>query len=281
MVERRALKSTTGNDASLPSLEQQIAAALRSDTALTAAELRALLGTVDIAIADAANALELEKAKAVDPFNPSDPATAQQRLVIAQLTADRLKAAQPHLHRQLAALQRREDGERWSASYQRLLPQVEAAAKRFAKYPALAAEMVELVNTAVAVDKRSTDLNIAAPPGESRRLPQVELLARGLKAFSIHQPSITRDLKLPDWEHSDTLVFPRREALDPSLYAAPPYDERFSAESYKRGEEQRAAAAERERQQVIADDIARRRFYGERIDPPEAPPPEATPPPVE
>jgi hypothetical protein len=61
---------------------------------------------------------------------------------------------------------------------------------------------------------------------------------------------------------------------------------RFSEDWAQPGEQQRAAAAERERLQVIADDEARRRFYGERIDPPEptaetVPRPEATTPGME
>jgi hypothetical protein len=64
-------------------------------------------------------------------------------VLIAQLAHDRLRAATPHLQRQLAALQRREAGERWSVSYERHAAVVEAAAERYANYPALAAEMVE------------------------------------------------------------------------------------------------------------------------------------------
>jgi hypothetical protein len=98
-----------------------------------------------------------------------------------------------------------------------------------------------------------------------------------LASFSIAQPSIAQGLRLPDWQASELMVWPRRERLDPSLYAAPPYDERFSAEWYKRGEEQRAAADERERRELIEADRARREFYGEIV-PPE-PPPETVPPP--
>jgi hypothetical protein len=135
--------------------------------------------------------------------------------------------------------------------------------------------MVELLNTAAAVDKHSTDLNIAAPPGESRRLPKVELLARGLQTFSASAPSVTRDLKLPDWERSDTLVFPRREALDPSLYAPRPFNVRYSEDWYKPGEEQRAAEAERQRRELAEADRARREFYGEIV--PHEPEAEAAP----
>jgi hypothetical protein len=268
MVERRMLKPTTGNGTAPPTLEQRIASALRSNTTFSAAQLSALIGEVDAAAAAAANAVEEERANALDPFDPNDPATAQQRVLIAQLSYDRLQAATPHLQRQLATLQRREDGERWSASYERHAAVVEAAAARYRRYPALAAEMVELVNLSAAVDKQSSDLNIADPPGESRRLPQVELLARGLKAFSASQPSITRDLRLSDWQDSQRLLFPRHQPLDPSLFAPLPYDERYSAEWYRRGEQERAAAAERERQQLIEADRARRAFYGEVVEPP-------------
>jgi hypothetical protein len=277
MVERRPLKSTTGNGAQPPSLDTRIARAL-SASSITSADLSALLAEVDVAVTAATSTVVAERERALDLS--TDPATAQQLILVAELRRDRLMAVSPRLEQRLQAALSAEYGERWDAHYRRLAVKVEDAAEKVAEYPALCARLVELVNLAAAVDKEVGDLHIRAASGEHRRLPKVELLARGLKTFSISQPSITRDLKLPDWEHSDTLVFPRREPLDPSLYAPPPFDVRFSEDWAIPGEQQRAAAAERERQELIEADRQRRAFYGMPPEPTAetVPPPEATAP---
>jgi hypothetical protein len=166
---------------------------------------------------------------------------------------------------------------RWDARYRRVAAMVEEAAEKFRAYPRLAAELVELMNLAAALDREAGAVNISAAPGESRRIKAVELLARDLPRFSISQPSIAQGLRLPDWQTSEQMLWPRRERLDPSLYAAPPFDVRFSEDWHQPGEQRRAAAAERERRELIEADRARREFYGQIV-PPE-PPPETVPPP--
>jgi hypothetical protein len=69
--------------------------------------------------------------------------------------------------------------------YQRVAAKAEAAAKRFAGYPVLLAELLDLIQLAAQVDREASAVNIRAAPGEHRRVRAVELLARGLKAFSI------------------------------------------------------------------------------------------------
>jgi hypothetical protein len=279
VVERRPLKSTSGNGAQPSSLEQQIAAALAADKLPPSSELSALLAEVDVAAAAAAASAAAERERALDLS--SDPAAAQQLILIAELRARRLEAARPRLEQRLQAALGAEYSERWDAHYRRLAAKVEEAAERFRRYPALAAEMVELLNSAAAVDKEVGDLHIRAVAGEHRRLPQVELLARGLKAFSAVAPSVVRDLKLPDWQDSQRLLYPRQQPFDPSFYAPAPYDEQCSPDWWKRGEQQRAAAAERERRELVAADRARRQFYGEIVPPEPAAeaPPETVPPP--
>jgi hypothetical protein len=51
-------------------------------------------------------------------------------------------------------------------------------------------------------------LNISAPSGEHRRLRGPELTARGLKGFGPSDPSIAREVKLPDFEQSNKTAWP-------------------------------------------------------------------------
>jgi hypothetical protein len=290
MIERRAIASKaatrpadavpqSGNGAPPPSLESQIAAALRSDASPSVADLDALVGEVEAAAAAAATTAVEERERALDIS--IDPATAHEKVLIAELRRDRLHAVLPRLQQRLAAAVTQESALRWDARYRRVAALVEEGAEKYRAYPRLAAELVELMQLAAALDREASAVNISAAPGEHRRIKAVELLARDLANFSISQPSIAQGLRLPDWQASELMLFPRREALDPSLYAPPPFDVRFSEDWAIPGEQQRAAAAVRERQQVIADDKARRRFYGERIEPPETtPPPDAAAPPA-
>jgi hypothetical protein len=45
----------------------------------------------------------------------------------------------------------------------------------------------------------------------------VELTARGLRSFSVSQPSLTRDLRLPNWEESSIMAWPLPQRIDPVL----------------------------------------------------------------
>jgi hypothetical protein len=273
MVERRPLRSPTGNGAQ-PALESRIAASLRTDASPSVADLDALIGEVELAAAAAATTASEERERALDIS--IDPASAHEKILIAELRRDRLQAVLPRLQQRLAAAIGAEVAERWDARYRRVNALVEDAAEKFRRYPALAAELVELMNLATALDREAGAVNGSAAPGEYRRVRGVELTARQIDSFSIAQPSLAQGLRLPAWQNSEQMLWPPRQVLDPMLYQGPAFDPRFSEDWHQPGEQARARAAERERQQLIADDIARRRFYGERIDdPPEPPPPAA------
>jgi hypothetical protein len=83
-----------------------------------------------------------------------------------------------------------------------------------------------------------------------------------LANFSISQPSITRDLKLPDW-HSEKLLWPKPEPFTPPFQPAP-FNPLLSDEWGKLGEAQRKAAAERERRELEQSERERREFYAPR-----------------
>jgi hypothetical protein len=267
MVERRPLKSTTGNGAQPPTLEARIASALTADPLPPSAELQLLIAEVETAAATAAQTVSEQRQHALDPL-ATDSAHTFELIGPAQLAHDRLQVALPRLQQQLSAALTAEYAERWNSRFARIEAERDRAAERFRDYPRLAAELVELMNLAVAIDKQASEINSTAPDGERRRLKSVELTARGLERFSIAQPSLGGGLRLPDWQMSEQTLWPRTERLDPSLFAAPPFDPKYSPEWYRRGEEERAAKAERKRQQLIEADRARRAFYGEVVEPP-------------
>ena len=57
-------------------------------------------------------------------------------------------------------------------------------ARKYTEYPELMARLVDLFESAKAVDEAVSRINGSAPPGEHRRLLRVELTARSLEGFS-------------------------------------------------------------------------------------------------
>jgi hypothetical protein len=85
-------------------------------------------------------------------------------------------------------------------------PKRDAAAKKFAKYPELVAELVDIFRDAEEADKDVSRINGSAPPGEHRRLRGVELTTRSLECFSRDNPPITDSAQFPEWENSGRMA---------------------------------------------------------------------------
>jgi hypothetical protein len=73
------------------------------------------------------------------------------------------------------------------------------------------AQLIDLFERMKAVDKEVGRVNGSAPYGNHRRLLEVELTARGLDRFTTnYRPSIPENVRLPDFEESAKMVWPRR-----------------------------------------------------------------------
>ena len=114
-----------------------------------------------------------------------------------------------------------------------------------------------------ACDRECHRVNVSAPAGEPRRLAGAELAARGLEKFTAADPSITRELKLPDFEHSDRMAWPPRQTLEPALFSPVSASPRYSADWGLAAEEE--ARASRERQERAEQEAeARTNWRGPR-----------------
>ena len=142
---------------------------------------------------------------------------------------------------------------------------VEQAAEKFCRYPAFVGELLELLNLAAEVDREVGEVNGSAPDNEHRRLRSVELTARALHGFSVSQPSLTRDLRLPNWEESSIMAWPLPQRIDPVLLVPVQLaDPRLCTDQWWEVKAE-GQARERQRQQheLEAADQARREFYGQ------------------
>jgi hypothetical protein len=224
---RRALPSSRPmrEPVSTSELEKKIATAL-ADKDIASSNLAALIAETETAIAAADQAAEAERDKALDPALSPDPNAAREAVEAAKFTRDRLRTLLPRLHEAQAA----EYAARWESEYERVEAKRDELARKYAEYPKLVAQLVDLFGSAKAVDEEVSRINGLAPPGEHRRLRGVELTARGLESFSTADPPIAKRVQLPDWAHSARMAWPPPRPFDPASFAPASFDRRLSAD---------------------------------------------------
>jgi hypothetical protein len=132
-------------------------------------------------------------------------------------------------------------------------------------YPSAVAAIADVLARAADLDRRLSTLHQSRPPGAKGRLLQPELIARGLESFSRDEPSITRELRLPDWRNSERALWPPPQPSAGVMIAEamPTSDRRYSrdwpevlkaetakriAEEERRIESEAAATAESKRE---------------------------------
>jgi hypothetical protein len=187
-------------------LEKRIAAALATDA--TSAEIATLIVEVDVPLLAAIDAAERERIKAYDPT--IDAQKARQSLADAEFGRDRLQAALAALQQRLQELREQEYSARWHGEYGQVEAECHALAAELREiYPAVQSKLVDLLSRIKACDAAVSCANGSAPDGVAQRLREVELVARNLERFTRDEPSITNELKLPDWGQPAKLAWPR------------------------------------------------------------------------
>jgi hypothetical protein len=245
-------------------LEQRITSAL-TDAEMTSASLAMLTQETETAIIAAEQGADAERTKALDPTLSPDAKAAREAMQAAEFARDRLRTVLPRLRFRLAEVEAQEYAQRWEADYRQAEVLRDAAAQRFARYPGLVHEVIEMILEAQAVDAEVSRVNGLALPGEHRRLQSVELKARGLANFSVSNPSVVDMVRLPDWEHSERMLWPPHRAIDPALIVPMQVgDPRLTTDRWHEvGEEQRAIERERQLRELESAEIARKQFYGQ------------------
>ena len=172
-------------------LDQRIAELL-TNTDAKSGDMAALIAEVDIAIVEAAKTAATVREQALDPILMPDPNKARAATEAASFNVARLKATLPRLKQRHREIETAEHVASWEADCDRVEVMRDAAAKKFAKYPELVAQIVDLLRDAEQVDKEVSRVNISAPSGPYRHLVAVECAARGIPAFSSSEPQISK-----------------------------------------------------------------------------------------
>ncbi len=243
-------------------LERRIAAALSHDTTSDALDL--LLNEVEEAIIEAEANAKAEREKALDLTKSPDAKAAREAVMAAEFTRDRLRKALPRLQRRYEQVLAGEYLEAWRADYAALEPERDALADELREvYPAVIAQLADLMARLDRFDTKLSDLHQRRPVGEKLHLRGPELVARDLQDFSRSVPPLRQNLQLPDFQHSDRLRYPPPQHLDVSSIAPVPYDPRYSAD-WAEVEEERLAAIRAEHERVAAYNEERARLHHER-----------------
>jgi len=208
-------------------LEQRIVAALANPNN-GSEPLAELIRDTEAAAAAADRTAVDERAKAVDLLQSPDPKAAHQRVVDAEISRDRLKASLPKLREKLTAALEAEHHARWLNDYRSVKKQLDEAVTLFNSYREHSEAIAQMFAVAVGMDREVSRINLNAPDGENRRLPPVELAARGMTGFTRDNPSLATTVVLPRWDASARTLWPQRPTTSlaaevASSMVAPPH----------------------------------------------------------
>jgi hypothetical protein len=199
-------------------LDERIAAALSAD-APASADLEQLFDEIEAALPSAEDQATAAHERALDP-RVLDAAGARNTAQDLAFRVRRLKAALPPLGRALAAARQQEEQAAWVPRYEAVAAEVATAAAEFAQsYRDCVSRLIDLFQGAAAVDQKVQQVNSSAPRGEHRRLLGVELTARGLKNFSMSNPSLAKTVQLPEFADAGRMAWPPFVVPDSVLIA--------------------------------------------------------------
>jgi hypothetical protein len=247
-----------------PTLEHRISSAIGNGSA-SSGDLVELIETAQRAAEAAATDATTARDKATLDLG-TDVGAASAAIAAAELRCARLQAALPRLRNKLTEVLEAEHRARWRADFERVEKRRDESADKFAKQcPELLAALVELMREAATVDADCQRVNSLAGSGEPH-LRGVELTARRLDSFNT-QPSISASIRLPDYEHSASMMWPPpQQHFAAAFAAATPVmrDPRFSDDWWRTAEidaaERRQLAERRAREQEAASAQAREAY---------------------
>ncbi len=193
------------------SLEQKIVAALTAEPPPALDRLLTLVAETEAVIIEADNSAEIARTEFFDPVLTPDIHEARDRMESTQHAAERLRTLLPRLQDKAREVEHEADRQEWEIDFGLLADERNALAKELRQlYPNAVAQLVSWFSRAADLDRRLSQLHQTRPPGCKGTLLGAELVARNLTEFSRDTPSLTRELRLPDWQ-DNKLAWPARE----------------------------------------------------------------------
>jgi hypothetical protein len=145
----------------------------------------------------------------LDPIQSPDANKARATVEATEFVASRLRTLLPRLQDKAREVEAKEDRREWLVDFAALADERNALAKELREvYPRAAARIADVLGRVAALDHRLSQLHQSRPSGAKGTLLGAELAARRLDAFTRDTPSLTRELRLPDWTESNRLAWP-------------------------------------------------------------------------
>ena len=224
-----------------PTLEQRISDALQPDTAITSADLAALIEEAEAGIAKA------EREGTVDQTLSLDPKAARQAIDDAAFAANRLRLLLSKLNVRYREVHDQEQAKAWLAEYEVMKRERDALAEEVREvFPEAENKIVDLFVRITDNNKALSELHQSRPAGVMEHLVSAELHAHGIDRFTRDTPSLLTSVVLLDWDTGRQIWPPRRPPVAAAFATSmvPAYDPADWANNYER----RAAAQQQDRQ---------------------------------
>jgi hypothetical protein len=195
-------------DGMTQTIEQRIATILNNENS-GAAEIAEIVRDAESAVETADQAVEAERAKAMDVVRSPNVEAAHRAVAEAVLARERLRASLAKLRMKLSEAQAAEAQERWLVEFNRVEQKRDEAAATFRRYREFSQEILHLFALAAEIDREIDHVNASAPYGVHQRLRYVENEARNVE-FSRDRPSLAATVELRDWDNSGRMLWPQR-----------------------------------------------------------------------
>jgi hypothetical protein len=185
------------------SLDERVAIALKADD-ISPAEVGQLITEVEAAAKAADERASKAHQDALDPSKIVDAKTVGAAVATAALTRDRLQAALPRLREKQKVQAEIEYSIAWSAERDKVEAMRNELVANLQRYPALAAEMIDMVQRIAPIDAMIRHVNATRPDGEHALL-NTEEIARDVTGFvASGWPngllSLVTEMKLPKFK---------------------------------------------------------------------------------
>jgi hypothetical protein len=185
-----------------------------------------------------------------------------EKAVSEPTMTDRLRLSLPKLQQQFAAARKREEMVHWQQEYERLDALSDQGAEDFAEVQKHIAAICDIFLKTEAITEACSKFNRHAPPGMHVVGP--ELKARGLTAFSRVNPPLAKQTQLPQYDHSELLVWPQRKPTYVPAFNPAPMDINKTSEWGHAADARRRVNEERIERQLDEAEAAKREFYRPR-----------------
>ena len=196
----------------MSSLEQRIAAAL-ADNGIDSSALATLIAETEVATADADKAAIQAREQALDPIASPDPNKARATMESAKFTADRLRNVLPRLQERFDKVYLDERYAAWVTQYEAIKPERDAANTKFrTAFANLVAEIIPQMVHLEQINAEASRVSAAKPTRAREANGDGRWLADGPDDQIIR--AIMQNLKLPDAEKPNALVWPPYRGID-------------------------------------------------------------------